>query len=162
MGLERQDSAPLLHREEGPSPPPGQAYPPNSHRHHMAWPPSQRLSTCMARRLASNSTSKGSCIRMVIFHKAVAVNVWRRQIDQVLDPLCHVCKQIEELVLHRFFACPATRHMSDFAQASLHTIAGESQGPHRRFRWELCIFEKWLPPLITPLWGGALDGMVVS
>ena len=46
----------------------------------------------------------------MIWHKAVAVNVWRGAISQEIDQSCSVClRGIRETVMHRFCECWATQ-----------------------------------------------------
>ena len=46
----------------------------------------------------------------MIWHKAVAVNVWRGVISEQVDQSCSIClRGIRETILHRFWECSATQ-----------------------------------------------------
>ncbi|KAG0555167.1 hypothetical protein KC19_12G149200 [Ceratodon purpureus] len=85
-----------------------------------------------------------------IYHKAVAVNSWRHQIDPGIDPICSLCQREEETLLHRFHSCQATLALWNQAQSAIHLFAAEPLGPHPRFPWFLCIFGKGLPRRYRP------------
>jgi hypothetical protein len=55
---------------------------------------------------AKKRTPKEAGLLWLIWHRSVAINVWRARINRNLDRSCPVCpKRSEESVLHRFWEC---------------------------------------------------------
>jgi hypothetical protein len=77
-----------------------------------------------------------------IWHKAVAVNVWRGRISHQIDTTCSVCPNGEdETVLHRFWDCPTSQMEWSYITHLLNYLAHPDQAlswatPH----WKQAIF----------------------
>ncbi|KAG0595756.1 hypothetical protein M758_UG194400 [Ceratodon purpureus] len=81
-----------------------------------------------------------------IFHKAVAVNVWRHRASAAISVICHVCPRggVESL-FHRFYECPRVFNLWGYAQFIFLRIRGTGAGPFPRLHWRTCVFGIPLP-----------------
>jgi hypothetical protein len=72
----------------------------------------------------SKRARKEAMLVWQLWHKVVAVNVWRGRILQQIDQLCPMCNSAErETVLHRFWSCDAAQELWNHATNILNHLA---------------------------------------
>lgn len=91
---------------------------------------------------------KESTLIWLIWHKGVAINKWRKMINVELDGNCCFCVPlVEESILHRFWECPHSRRVWEWAWSVLHKMRTRRShpGPWEAFHWKQVILEEALP-----------------
>lgn len=90
-------------------------------------------------------TRKETCLLWLIWHRVVAVNYWRGQIDGTVGIRCLVCpRRSEESVLHRFWECLSAQRVWQWAIRIMNALleGHNAQGPWRLLSWRQGIFSK--------------------
>ena len=67
---------------------------------------------------------KEAGLMWMIWHKAVAVNVWRRVVSPEIDQNCPVClRGIREIIMYRFWECPVAQRAWKWGEAIINFMA---------------------------------------
>lgn len=82
----------------------------------------------------------------IVYHKAIAVNVWRRQICPRISIEYGSClNDVPETVLHCLVECPRAVHAWEHAKSTLYSFL-QVRGPWSRLLWQQCLLGSPLPP----------------
>jgi len=83
-----------------------------------------------------------------VWHRAVAVNAWRGQINHTIDTSCPVCStQSHESVLHRFWECKSAQRAWQWGIHIMNALIThkDAKGPWRPLTWKQGIFSDHIP-----------------
>ena len=94
-----------------------------------------------------NRAHKDAAFIWSVWHKAVAVNDWRKVAYLNIDSSCPFCPGLPETILHRFWECTQARNTWMWSSSLIHALQRRSQDPtvHFNLDWFHCIFTQLLP-----------------
>jgi hypothetical protein len=69
-----------------------------------------------------------------LWHRAIAVNVWRGKISHMIVTTCPMCLQgAEETIFHRFWNCPCSQHVWSYTTVLLNLL----ERPTDQTQWSI-------------------------